>query len=194
MRDFAPITSQVSSIEPTVAITPSFSAEPGMVSVPDMKDLTPQQARLVLEGLGLVVKTEKRIDSAYPVDYVISSEPVSGTSVSAGTSITITVASGRNIVPQVAGMSAQEAQEKLSAAGFMCTLLGADGVPVLDLLTRSQARVVQIRPSGGSLLKVGSTVISVVDVSGAIAPAPIATASPLPTTAATPGVGATPQP
>jgi eukaryotic-like serine/threonine-protein kinase len=189
MRDLAPGAIRTSG-DPTATSPPTGTHEVTMLSVPSMADLTPEEALHALEAVGLLLGKETRIDSALAVDHVISSDPVAGALVPPGTSVSLTVATGRNKVPQVAGLTSSEALQQLSDAGFTVALLGDDGVPIVDASSAATVRVLQLKPSGGSLLRVGSTVIAVVSSSSIVGPSPTSSA----VTTTTPGPTVTPLP
>lgn len=173
-----------------LAATPTDSPEAKMLSVPSLADFTPEEALNALEAVGLVLGKETRADSPLAADHVISSVPEAGSLVAPGTSVSLTVASGRNKVPQVAGLTSADALQQLNVAGFTVALLGEDGVPIADASSTATARVLQLKPSGGSLLRVGSTVIAVVSSSSILAPSPSSSS----VTTPTPGPTITPQP
>jgi len=93
------------------------SSGPEPVEVPDVKDLSYDQAATNLQALGLVVQREERNDSR-DRDTVIQSNPPAGTRVDPGTTVTLIVSKGQVQVPDVTGMSVTDAVAALTQAGF----------------------------------------------------------------------------
>ncbi|MDF9809683.1 serine/threonine protein kinase [Aurantimicrobium minutum] len=145
--------------------TQSSVSEP---TVPNLASLSLAQAREAIKAAGLIVGQETYQDAASPLDQIISSTPEAGSVVRSGTTVSLVVASGRNSVPQVAGMGQTEALAQLAAAGFKISLIGTDGVPMNPAQVLPAARVLQLKPNGGSILRVGSSVIVVISSGDAV--------------------------
>lgn len=173
----------VTSLSATPSPDTTLSAN-DKISVPVLVGLTVEQARAAIVASGLQVGSESVVDSPQQADVVTSSDPSQGTALVAGNKVSLKIASGRNSIPQVAGLDRAEVMSQLSAAGFNITLLGEDGVPLSEANTSSTDRVLQLRPKGGSLLRVGSTVIAV--VKAFVAPNPNVTTSSVPVPSVTP--------
>lgn len=89
----------------------------GGKSVPDVTNERQANAVADLEAKGFVVDVqEEPVDDA--VGFVISTDPPAGGRYEAGTHVTVTVGSAR-VIPQVTGMTQEQAQEALSQAGVL---------------------------------------------------------------------------
>lgn len=99
-------------------ITVYISTGPASLAVPDVSGRTEQEATDILTGLGLVVSANRQDDDnpAFPQGQVTKTEPASGTSVSAGSSVTLFVSTGNVLVPDVAGKTKAEATQILNDA------------------------------------------------------------------------------
>jgi beta-lactam-binding protein with PASTA domain len=133
--------------------------EPTEVTVPNVVRLTRKDAKVVLEGAGLVVGevTTKPVQDAL-VDIVLDQSPDAGSVVQPGSAVSLIVGerqeepSGKE-VPAVTGRKSEEAQEILRAAGF--------ATRVTQKPVRSDAQVgivVAQAPTAGTVAQPGSTV------------------------------------
>jgi serine/threonine-protein kinase len=93
---------------------------PATVTLDDMTGLLYDDAKAQLEAQDLVVE---RVDkpSAKPEDTVLQQDPVAGTSVDPGSTVTLTVAVPRPnaIVPDLTGMTLEEASAALEEVGLL---------------------------------------------------------------------------
>jgi serine/threonine-protein kinase len=101
---------------------------PKVVTVPDVKNLTVDQAssRLSQDGLSLGTTSEEYSDTV-STGKVISQSPGAGQSVKEGSSVNIVVSKGpappkKVTVPDVIGMSKLDAQNALSAKGLVASI------------------------------------------------------------------------
>ena len=100
-------------------VTVHFSSGSAMVDVPDVSGKSQADARSILTKAGLVVGDVTSEDSpGVKNGDVIRTDPVSGTSVQRGSSVSLVVASGRVTVPGVKGMKEDEASDALRQAGL----------------------------------------------------------------------------
>ena len=90
------------------------------VEVPDVVGLQREAAVQELEGAGLGWKVETLASDDKPVDEVLSSNPPAGASVSHEQIVTLTVSAGPAsvAVPNVAGMTAEQARQALEQANL----------------------------------------------------------------------------
>lgn len=152
---------------PPTPVAPAETApppEPAATAVPAVHG-TLADAEVALRAVGLVVGAVHRQDSAETADRVLAQRPLAGEAVPPGTPVELTVASGRNLVPHVDGMTVAGATAALETAGF------AIAVPPGAV---SGSLVRGTDPSAGTLLRVGVTVTLVP------APLPSAPATPPP--------------
>jgi serine/threonine-protein kinase len=140
------------------------------VTVPTLVGLTQQQAIDALSAAGLVVGTITPKDSDQPAGTVIAASPAEGTQVAKGSTVALTVSSGKVPVPSVIGEPQEQAKADLSNAGFSVT--------VIPQTTSSVAAgtVIAQNPKAGTLLNQGK----IVTITVAQAP-PTPTPTPTPT-------------
>ncbi len=101
----------------TVRIT--VSGGPDNVEVPDLAGRSLDEARGILSDLGLTLGTVDEVNDANTAEnVVISSDPGSQVAVKPGTRINVTVGTGQVEVPNVVGMSQNEAQSALADANL----------------------------------------------------------------------------
>jgi serine/threonine-protein kinase len=100
-------------------VTISVSGGPSTTEVPDLAGFTLDEARQALQNVGLTVGDTEKVDNTrVEKGNVIESEPSAGTSVEVGTAVTLKVSSGKVEVPDVVGMTRDEAASALSDLGF----------------------------------------------------------------------------
>ncbi len=131
------------------------SSGPVQVKVPDVTNQTTAAAHSTLRNAGFSF-TDNQVDNAAPKGTVISQDPVGGTTVDKGTSVTLTISKGPNTakVPDVTGQTQAQATATLQAAGFQ--------VQAKPKVTKDQAQnglVIHQRPAVGTQLKKGRTVV-----------------------------------
>lgn len=174
-------------VAPSPASPPTPSAERGdaLLPVPDLARLTLREAELALASAGLTVGAVSVVDAALPRDTVLASSPAAGDRLSAGSAVTLTVASGYNLVPDVAGQGRDAAAALVQAAGFAPSF--AYRTAHAHTLPGS---ILGTDPGPGTLVAVG-TPITVLEAAPA-APSPQPTS--VPTSPATPTPTATSKP
>jgi beta-lactam-binding protein with PASTA domain len=144
------------------AIVPSMTdliaqLSPG-VSVPDVVGQPAADAQAAIESAGLVAASQDQPSDTVEAGIVISTDPVGGAVVPAGSTVTATVSSGASTVsvPDVAGQSAADAQAALEAAGFVVTTSEAPSTDV------EAGLVIETSPVAGTEVAPGTTVNLVV--------------------------------
>ena len=91
---------------------------PDKVNVIDVVGQTKNTAKSNLEAIGLVVKVVE-IDSTEQKDKVVSQDPKGGTKLNKGATVTINVSKANQVaMPNLEGMSVQQAQNKLQQLGW----------------------------------------------------------------------------
>ncbi|MDQ6614308.1 MAG: PASTA domain-containing protein, partial [Actinomycetota bacterium] len=135
-------------------VTLTVSVGKAQVKIPDEAGKDPTVAGAELGALNLKVSSANEASNAEPTGKVTRTSPAAGTSVASGSSVTIYVSSGAQMVtvPSVVGQPASSARAVLQAAGFSVSVSpsGASGL------------VVSQSPSGGNTASKGSTVTIVV--------------------------------
>ncbi|BDZ53326.1 hypothetical protein GCM10025870_03990 [Agromyces marinus] len=127
-----------------------FGAGPGaMAAVPDTAELLPADATRLLEGAGFTVEPAERTDPVVPEGQVAGTDPPAGDSARRGSTVTMYVSTGPEIlaVPDVIGQPEAAATEALAAfsvgesaeqfsrdveAGLVIAVLAADGSPIAE--------------------------------------------------------------
>jgi eukaryotic-like serine/threonine-protein kinase len=133
----------------TVTLTVSSS----QVTIPDLVGKPFEEAQAALQKLGL---TANRVDAESPdqaAGTVLSTDPVSGTTVDKGSAVTVTVAAEPAVaIPNVAGQDQVAAQTALQTAGFQVTVQPAPSNTV------PAGKVIATDPVAGTMAPKGSTV------------------------------------
>jgi serine/threonine-protein kinase len=170
----------------TVRLT--VSGGPDNVEVPDLTGRTLDEARQLLGDLNLTLGTVTETDDPdTEKGQVISSDPASGVGVKPGTRVNLEVASGQVVVPNVVGMSQNEAQSALADANLTVETeyRQTGSVP--------EGQVIEQDPKGRAKADVGSTVKIIIAQKEAptvtpttVTPTPTETPSPSPTPSETP--------
>jgi serine/threonine-protein kinase len=106
----------------TVAIN-MIGHRPRDVQVPDVTGQAADDAVAALQNRGFRTHIEPRPDNTVPPDKVISTDPSANSQASAGDDVAIAVSTGpkQALLPDVTGLSAAQARDKLKAAGFSKT-------------------------------------------------------------------------
>lgn len=138
------------------------STGPGQVAVPSLADLaTVEEAQAALAQAGLSLGQVQQEDAEAAPGTVLRSDPVAGTMVDPGTSVSIWISSGNLTVPNVVGLPETEAQATLANAGLNV------GTPVLEVdTTVAEGTVLRQDPVGGSTVPLGSTVTLTISTQG----------------------------
>lgn len=132
----------------TITVTVSKGKEPK--ALPGLVDKLYDEARKLLEDLGFVTKRADEFSDDVEKGKIVETRPPEGTEAQPGDEVVLVVSKGPDLVevPDVSGLSVQDAVDRLHAAG-----LEADGVD------GSPARTVRAsRPPAGSTVKRGSGV------------------------------------
>ncbi|MEZ5343829.1 MAG: PASTA domain-containing protein [Acidimicrobiales bacterium] len=149
-----------------------LTAGSGTVVVPDVIDLTQDDATKILQDLGLVPDITYEVNDEVAANLVFSQDPGSGATVQENSVVKLTVSQARDAVnlPDVVGLTQEEATRVLNEAGFRVDPVLApsddkDAGIVIDMTPQPNQDVnldspIQITVSSGP------AEISVPDVSG----------------------------
>ena len=153
------------------------------ISVPDVVDLiSADDAKSALEKVRLVLGKVTYRDSDKPAGSVISQTPSAGQLIDSGSTVAITVSSGKVQVPNVVSESKSQANTDLVNAGFKVQWIYTvdDTVPAGTVLAQT--------PQGGSMSVKGTTVTVQVSQLSDVTPSatPTVSLSPTPSLSATP--------
>ncbi|WP_129783828.1 protein kinase domain-containing protein [Promicromonospora panici] len=186
-RTASPSPSPSASSDPSPSTTPSGTGAPSLSATPTPSETgsapavppsgservsvpvltgTLGEAQDALRDVGLVLGDVTRVDSPEPVDTVLGQRPVATRTVREGTEVDVTVASGRNAVPTVAGMALGAAVAELESAGFEPVLEDPNAPPTLPTSGTT--------PRAGTVLRLG---VSVTVLVGEPEPTPSASPS-----------------
>ncbi|MGW4773334.1 Stk1 family PASTA domain-containing Ser/Thr kinase [Nocardia sp. NPDC004278] len=95
-------------------------ARPDQVDVPDLSNMTAQQAQESLQKRGFTVAIQQNPNGKVATGNVISTQPLGGSRVDKGSTITVQVSTGpaQVPVPRLDGMTQQQAEQQLNANGL----------------------------------------------------------------------------
>ena len=133
----------------------------GKVTVPDVRGMSEEDAKALLnkKGLGIQVVTRKE-SKKYKAGKISKQTPEAGEKVSKHTKIEVVVSSGlvgsKKAIPDVSGMSETEAQNELEEAGFKVT----SSFQYDDSV--ESGKVISTTPEAGTKAEKGSTVTMLV--------------------------------
>jgi eukaryotic-like serine/threonine-protein kinase len=101
-------------------VTLTVSTGPEAVQVPDVRNMTQQEATAALSDLGLNANVVPEENNEVEEGRVFEQDPAAGAEAAPGSQVTIKVSSGSGTiaVPQVAGMPEAQARATLADAGF----------------------------------------------------------------------------
>jgi membrane-bound lytic murein transglycosylase B len=155
-----PPTSPPPTTEPPTSPPPTTEPppEPEPVAVPQVVGKTQAEAVAALESAGLAVAIQTAASSEVPEGNVISSDPAAGTSLNPGSTVTIVVSTGPELVaiPDVSGQSEADAVAALEGAGFSVEVQSEDSLDVAGGVT------IRTEPTAGDAVQPGSPVTLVV--------------------------------
>lgn len=181
-----PSAGQSVKINRTVGLITSLGAE--MVSVPDVRRHSLEDARLAIEQAHLVVgEVRETYDQSVQSGYILLQDPAGGASVQQGTVVNLTVSKGQQILtlPDLVGRSLDEARGILETLGV--TLRDVTQVPRADV---PPGQVIAMMPPAGTQIHHGDAVSVTIAVregtTGAPPPQPIVTSTPRPSPSSKP--------
>ncbi|EOM74244.1 Stk1 family PASTA domain-containing Ser/Thr kinase [Rhodococcus rhodnii] len=98
----------------------SVYSAPGRTEVPDVTNLAADEAETTLQNAGLRVTRQVKPDPVVAEGNIVGTRPVGGAAVDEGSTVTLEVSSGpaQVDVPQLTGMTADEAQRALADVGL----------------------------------------------------------------------------
>ena len=148
------------------------SRGPPPVQIPDVRSLSPDDAKAQLEQDGFVVTTDTPYDETVPYNTVIGTDPPIGQSAPRDSDITLLVSNGPAPVqiPDVSNKSYDDAAQALTAQGFAVTRSDdfSDTVPV-DMVSGTNPAAGTSQSRGSSVQIVvskGPELVTVPDLKG----------------------------
>lgn len=140
------------------AVNVIVSKGKGQVQVPDLINyVSVEDARQALYAVGLTLGPVTYEDSDKPKDAVLRTDPIAGTVVDEGTAIAIVLSSGKLKVPNVVGMTENDAKNALK--GFVITIIyeESDVVTAGTVISQTPAGDVQADPGSSVTIVVAKT-------------------------------------
>ncbi|MBF6173568.1 Stk1 family PASTA domain-containing Ser/Thr kinase [Nocardia blacklockiae] len=131
-------------------------SKPDQVAVPDLSNKSAQVAQDELQKAGFNVATQDKADSKVAIGNVIATQPLGGSRAPKGSTITILVSTGPQLVPvpQLAQLTQQQAEQQLKASGLLL-----DGNIQRDWSSaEDKDKVIRTDPSAGSRIDTGTAV------------------------------------
>jgi beta-lactam-binding protein with PASTA domain len=136
-------------------VTVMVSAGKQQTLVPNVVGKTEEDATSTLTAAGYKAQTKSEYNEKVEKGLVASQSPAGGTAADAGTTVTIVVSQGKNpnvTVPDVVGMTQDDATSALTAAGYKVKVQTSYDEKVEKGLVVSQS------PAGGTAADAGTTV------------------------------------
>jgi hypothetical protein len=144
--------------ETTTTTTPetTTTTAPATVPVPDVSGKAEADAQTELEAVGFTVKSEEQSSTDVEAGLVIETNPAAGTEVAPDSTVTMIVSSGPGeiVVPDIVGMTQDEATKAAEAAGLTITFVDDADDPDPDGIIVSQD------PAAGATAEAGSEVVA----------------------------------
>jgi serine/threonine-protein kinase len=156
-------------------VTLYVSTGPKLVNVPNVVGQNVSQAQNTLSSKGLTSNVRTNANSTQPAGTVIKQNPLAGTGVKPGSSVTIVVSGGGVRVPNEIGQSLQVARAALQGDGLSSavTYVPASG-------GTAPGTVVGMKPGPGTAVAKGTTITLQVAHSQPTTPPPSPSTSPPP--------------
>ncbi|MBB5913751.1 serine/threonine-protein kinase [Nocardia transvalensis] len=131
-------------------------SNPDQIAVPDLSNKPVEQAKGDLQKAGFAVATQDKADSKVAVGNVIATQPLGGSSAPKGSTITLLVSTGPQLVaiPKLEQLTQQQAEQQLKASGLV---LDSD-IQRDWSSTEDKDKVIRTEPSGGQRIDTGSSV------------------------------------
>jgi serine/threonine-protein kinase len=171
-------------VDPETTVTLVVGSGPDTITVPGVVGLQVQPARGNLTGAGFTNVTIDNVPDLAPAGQVIAVDPGEGAAVAPDAAITLQVSQGTAPVPDVTGLSQEQAVARLEEVGFTNVTVSTgerSDVP--------QGTVFGTEPGANTQLAANDEITVLVAV-----PEPVETATPTPTGPPTPTPTPTPTP
>jgi eukaryotic-like serine/threonine-protein kinase len=142
-------------VDPGATVTITVSTGKPMTSVPSVLGQNRDAARQTLEAAHLKVVFQEKEDDA-PRGEVVETNPAAGEQVPEGTTVMVLFSDGPEKVPDVVGMTQEEAEQALKQAGFKAFVTTSDDTE------EPKGTVIEQNPDGGEERPAGDSVTIVV--------------------------------
>ncbi|WP_433626119.1 Stk1 family PASTA domain-containing Ser/Thr kinase [Nocardia sp. CA-120079] len=132
-------------------------ARPDQVAIPDLSNKSAQQAQDSLQKLGFTVAIQQKPDNKVATGNVISTQPLGGSRVDKGSTITVQVSSGpaQVQIPRLDGMTQEQAEQQLNASGLRMD----PNVQRKPSSAQETDKVIGTDPSAGSRVDVDRAIV-----------------------------------
>jgi len=135
------------------SITLTISDGPGNTTVPvGIIGLSLEEARYRLTAAGLLISQTIAVDSDQAPGVVLSINPIPGTTITAGSGVTLQIASGNVQVPSLVGLNEINAKTVLTQSGFLIREITASDP------NKSAGEILAQAPEAGATKTIGSVV------------------------------------
>ena len=135
------------------SVTLTISDGPGNTTIPvGIIGLSLEEARYELTAAGLFISQTIATDSDQAPGVVLSVNPIPGTTITAGSGVTLEIASGNIQVPSLVGLSEINAKTVLTQAGFLIREITASDP------AKQNGEVLAQAPEAGATKIIGSVV------------------------------------
>ncbi len=143
-------------------VTLLVSTGPSSVDVPNLLNLSLDEARSILLSAGLTLgDIDFEVSPVVPADTVLSQDPMPGTTVEAGSAVSIVISAGTDAIemPNVVGRSEADALFQLGQAGFQADQVVVQEQPDAEVL---EGFVIATVPEAGQMVASTSTITIIV--------------------------------
>jgi serine/threonine-protein kinase len=135
------------------SVTLTISDGPGNTTVPvGIIGLSLEEARYRLTAAGLLISQTIAVDSDQAPGVVLSINPIPGTTITAGSGVTLQIASGNIQVPSLVGLNEINARTVLTQSGFLIREITASDP------SKSAGEILAQAPEAGATKTIGSVV------------------------------------
>jgi serine/threonine-protein kinase len=137
-------------------VTMVISKGPAPITVPDVRGMRQADALAVLGRAGLTTAVRRQFDNQIAGGHAIGTDPKAGTGLARGASVTLLISTAA-VVPDVMGLTVDQARQVLADAGLNSTVSGGSftGFPFLGGFGN---RVVSQSPAPNQSVRPGTTV------------------------------------
>lgn len=154
-----------SQLQKGTNITVTVSSGREVTDVPDVSDMSPQDAAAELEKAGLKLNDDikREFSDDVPEGMIMDQHPAAGSQLSKGSKVSVTVSKGleKIQVPSLEGMNAGQAESVLSSLGLKATTVEADSTKPKDEVLAvagegsevDRGTTIELRVSNGMLFK-----------------------------------------
>ena len=153
--------------------SPTILTPKSNVTVPDLRNQTKEDALAALEKLGLKTAVVNDASADVQEDHVVGTDPTANSTVKSGSTITVTVSSGREntSVPDLSGKTTAEASAILKKKGLDLDPVVREGSsPKVE-----RGKIMEQNPSAGAQVSKGSKVTITVSTGEATTRVPVVT-------------------